>query len=64
MFISMMSFFNYKMGSKKGYIERGENFHYGIHMKCARRIAFTLLIPSPTRNENPTRVDAPEPLNL
>ena len=23
-------FFNYKMGSKKGYMERGENFYHGI----------------------------------
>ena len=24
-------FVNYKMGSKKGYMERKENFYYGIH---------------------------------
>ena len=32
------------MGSKKGYIEREENFYYGIDMKCARSVHFTLLL--------------------
>ena len=27
-------FFNYKMGSEKGYIERGGFFYCKIHMKC------------------------------
>ena len=32
----MMSFFNYKKGLKKGYMEREGFFYYKIHMKCAR----------------------------
>ena len=40
----MMSFFNYKMGSKKGYIERERFFYYGIHMKCVRVVRFKLLV--------------------
>ena len=40
----MMSFFNYKMGSKKGYMERGGIFYYEIHMKCVKPVHYTLLI--------------------
>ena len=29
-----MSFFNHKKGSKKGYIEREENFYYEIVLKA------------------------------
>ena len=39
----MMSFFNYKLGSKKGYMDREENFYFEIHMKCARQVHYTLL---------------------
>ena len=39
-----MSFFNYKKGSKKGYMEREGFFYYEIHMKCAKFIHFTLLL--------------------
>ena len=39
-----MSFFNYKKGSKKGYMEREGFFYYGIHMKCAKMKTFILLM--------------------
>ena len=39
----MMSFFNYKKDSKKGYMEREGFFYNEIHMKCAGVIHFTLL---------------------
>ena len=39
----MMSFFNYKKGSKKWNKEREGFFYYEIHMKCAGVIHFTLL---------------------
>ena len=39
----MMSFFNYKMGSKKGYMEREENFYYGIDQKRPKAVYFILL---------------------
>ena len=29
----MMSFFNYKKGSKKGYMKKEENFYYEIVLK-------------------------------
>ena len=32
-FLSMMSFFDYKMISKKGYMEMLENFYLGTHME-------------------------------
>ena len=35
-----MSFLNYKMGSKKEYMEREGFFYYEIHMKCARVIHY------------------------
>ena len=40
----MMSFFNYKKGSKKGYMEREGFFYYEIHMKCARFVTIMLLL--------------------
>ena len=40
----MMSFFNYKKGSKKGYMEREGFFYNEIHIKCAGVIHITLLI--------------------
>ena len=39
----MMSFFNYKKGSKKWNKEREGFFYYEIHMKCAGVIHLTLL---------------------
>ena len=41
-----MSFFNYKIGHKKGYMERGGFFYYEIHMKCVGSLHYTLLILS------------------
>ena len=38
-----MSFFNYKNGLKKRYMETEGFFYYEIHIKCARVIHFTLL---------------------
>ena len=38
----MMSFFNYKKGSKKGYMEREENFYYEIVPKvCWTSLLYT-----------------------
>ena len=36
-------FFNYKMGSKKGYMEMEGFFYYGANIKRPRSIHFTLL---------------------
>ena len=41
-----MSFFNYKIGHKKGYMERVGFFYYEIHMKCVGSLDYTLLILS------------------
>ena len=39
----MMSFFDYKMGSKKGYMEMQENFHLEILWSCPKPQQYTLL---------------------
>ena len=39
----MMSFFNYKKDSKKGYMEREGFFYNEIHKKCGGFIHITLL---------------------
>ena len=37
-------FFNYKMGSKKEYIEMKDYFYYGIDMICPKSVHVTLLL--------------------
>ena len=47
----MMSFFNYKKGSEKWYMEREGFFYYENHMKCAGVIHFTLHLDKTNQNQ-------------